>query len=98
EEQSLGMRRVVEKLDLKRALSDEATLAKLKVAGFRGQNPLTKFLFFRLVLPFVGLALGLVYIFLLNGLSEQPPIIKIFVCVLLAYAGFYAPVLYVSNR
>jgi tight adherence protein C len=25
------------------------------MAGFRGQNPLTRFLFFRLVLPFVGL-------------------------------------------
>ena len=98
EEQSLGMKSIVERLDLKRALADENTIAKLKVAGFRGQNPLTKFLFFRLVLPFVGFALGLVYIFLLGGLPEQPPFVKLFVCILLAYAGFYAPVLYVSNR
>ncbi|MEO3386600.1 type II secretion system F family protein [Mesorhizobium sp. CAU 1741] len=98
EEQSVGMRRVVDRLDLKRALADEATVAKLKVAGFRGQNPLTRFLFFRLVLPFVGFALGLVYIVFLNGLAEQPWAIKLFVCVVLAYAGFYAPVLYVSNR
>ncbi len=98
EEQSVGMRRIVDRLDLRTALADEKTIASLKVAGFRGQNPLTKFLFFRLVLPFVGLALGIVYIFVLGGLPEQPLFMKLFVCVLLAYGGFYAPVLYVSNR
>jgi len=98
EEQSHGMKRIVERLDLKRALADEATLSKLKMAGFRGQNPLTKFLFFRLVLPVVGLALGVFYIFVLGVLPDQPVFIKVFICVLLAYAGFYAPVLYISNR
>lgn len=98
EEQSVGMRNIVERLDLKRALADEGTMAKLKVAGFRGQNPLTKFLFFRLVLPFVGFAIGAVYVFVLGGLPDQPPLIKLIVCIFFAYAGFYAPVLYVSNR
>ncbi|MBN9274108.1 MAG: type II secretion system F family protein, partial [Mesorhizobium sp.] len=98
EQQSIGMRNIVERLDLRRALADEATLQKLKVAGFRGQNPLTRFLFFRLVLPFVGFALAAVYMFLLGGLPDQPSFIKLFVCVLVAYAGFYAPVLYINNR
>src|SRR5690606_6248965 len=98
EEQSTGMRNIVERLDLKRALADENTVAKLRVAGFRGQNPLTRFLFFRLVLPFAGLAIGVIYIFVLGALPDQPPFIKLFVCILLAYAGFYAPVLYISNR
>ena len=98
EEQSVGMRNIVDRLDLRRALVDENTLNKLKVAGFRGQNPLTKFLFFRLVLPFVFLAAALVYLFLLGGLPEQPVFIKLFVAVVVGYAGFYAPVLYVSNR
>ena len=98
EEQSIGMRNIVDRLDLRRALADEKTVANLKVAGFRGQNPLTKFLFFRLVLPIAGFALGLVYVFLLGGLPEQPFFVKLFVCILLAYAGFYAPVLYVTNR
>lgn len=98
EEHSVGMRNIVERLDLKRALADANTLNKLKVAGFRGQNPLTKFLFFRLVLPFVGFALAAVYIYVLGGLPDQPPFMKVFVCVLGAYAGFYAPVLYISNR
>ena len=98
EEQSVGMRRIVDRLDLRTALADEKTVASLKVAGFRGQNPLTKFLFFRLVLPFAGLGLGVFYIFVLGGLPEQPLFMKLFVCVLLAYGGFYAPVLYVTNR
>ncbi|NGO52020.1 type II secretion system F family protein [Allomesorhizobium camelthorni] len=98
EEQSIGMRNIVEKLDLRRALVDEKTLNALKVAGFRGQNPLTKFLFFRLVLPFVGFALAAVYLFLLGGLPDQPPLIRFFVCIVVAYGGFYAPNLYVSNR
>jgi tight adherence protein C len=98
EEQSIGMRNIVEKLDLKRALVDENTLNKLKVAGFRGQNPLTRFLFFRLVLPFVGFVLAAIYIFVLGALPDQPPFVKLFVCILVAYAGFYAPVLYVNNR
>ena len=98
EVQSVGMRNIVERLDLKRALADENTLNQLKVAGFRGQNPLTKFLFFRLVLPFVGVALAGIYVFLLGGLAEQPPFMKLFACIAGAYAGFYAPILYVSNR
>lgn len=98
EEQSLGMRAIVDRLDLKRALADENTIAKLKVAGFRGQNPLTRFLFFRLVLPFVFLGGAAAYVFLLGGLPEQPLIIKGFVCIVAAYGGFYAPVLYVNNR
>jgi tight adherence protein C len=97
EEQSAGMLSVVERLDLRRALVDESTVAKMKMAGFRGQNPLTRFLFFRLVLPFVFFGGAVVYLFVLGGLPQQPFFIKIFVCVVFAYAGFYAPVLYVSN-
>ncbi|MGD9914198.1 MAG: type II secretion system F family protein [Rhizobiaceae bacterium] len=98
EEQSIGMRNIVERLDLRRALADEATLAKLKMAGFRGQNPLTRFLFFRLVLPFVFFGAALVYLFILGGLPEQPTLVRLFVAIVAGYAGFYAPVLYVSNR
>lgn len=98
EQQSIGMRNIVERLDLRRALVDEGTLNKLKVAGFRGQNPLTRFLFFRLALPFVGLVLGLVYVLVLGGIADKPVFVKIFVCIVLAYAGFYAPVIYITNR
>ncbi|MGE0282061.1 MAG: type II secretion system F family protein [Rhizobiaceae bacterium] len=98
EEQSLGMKNIVERLDLRRALADENTLAKLRMAGFRGQNPLTRFLFFRLVLPFVFLGLALVYVFVLGNFADKPVLVRGFICVAAAYAGFYAPILYVNNR
>ena len=98
EEQSVGMRSIVDRLDLKRALADENTVNALKVAGFRGQNPLTRFLFFRLVLPFVAFGGAAIYLFALGGMPDKPFFIKIFVCIVVAYGGFYAPVLYVSNR
>jgi tight adherence protein C len=98
EEESLGMRNIVDRLDLRRALADEKTLTKLRNAGFRGQNPLTRFLFFRLVLPFVFFALAVFYLFALGGLPEQTTVIRLFVCIVVAYGGFYAPLLYVSNR
>ncbi|MGB3502639.1 MAG: type II secretion system F family protein [Mesorhizobium sp.] len=98
ETESHGMRNIVERLDLRRALADEKTVAQLRMAGFRGNNPLTQFLFFRLVLPFVGLALSGAYVFLLGGLPDKSNMMKIFVCIIVGYAGFYAPVLYVSNK
>ncbi len=97
-EEESRVRSIVERLDLRRALADENTVSKLRNAGFRGQNPMTKFLFFRLVLPFVGFALAAIYLFALGGLLDQTPMIRIFVCVVVAYGGFYAPLLYVSNR
>ncbi|UUP17904.1 type II secretion system F family protein [Nitratireductor thuwali] len=98
EQESGRIRSIVDSLDLKRALADEQTVAKLRMAGFRGQNPLTKLLFFRLVLPFVGFGLAAFYIFALGALADKPFFMKVFVCILAAYAGFYAPVMYVSNR
>ena len=73
-------------------------MQKLKMAGFRGQNPLTRFLFFRPVLPFAGFAVAIFYVFVVGTLSEQPLIVRLFVCIVGAYVGFYIPVLYVSNR
>ena len=98
EEELIGMRNIVDRLDLRRALVDEGTLTKLRTAGFRGQNPLTKFLFFRLVLPFIGFALAAVYLFVMGAMPDQPLFVKVVVCIFAAYGGFYLPVLYVSNR
>jgi len=37
-------------------------------------------------------------VLVLGGLAEKPFFVKVFACVAGAYAGFYLPVLYVSNR
>ncbi|QKV19466.1 type II secretion system F family protein [Oricola thermophila] len=93
-----GVRRIVERLDLKTALADQSTIDKMRAAGFRGQQPLNVFLFLRLVLPLVFFVAALAYVFGLHALAEQPTAIRILACVGFAYVGFYAPNIYVSNK
>lgn len=96
-EPTRAVRGIVDKFNLRRALVDESTIARLRVAGYRGQAPLFAFLFARLVLPLVLFAAAFVYLFFL-GEFNQPAMFKIVVAILIAYIGFYAPNLYVSNR
>ena len=89
---------VVDRLNLRKALADDKTVANLRVAGFRGQRPLTLFLFARAVLPLVFLAVALVYVFGVGLLVKQPIMLRVGACIGFAYLGFYAPVMFVSNR
>ncbi len=95
-EPKVYMQRVVDRFNLRKALADENTVAKLRMAGFRGQAPLVVFLFARVTLPLLFFAVALFYIFVLTELN-QPTAIKLAICIGVAYAGFYAPNLYVSN-
>jgi len=97
EHRSAGMSRIVERLDLRRLLVDEATVAKLREAGFRGQDPLTRFLFFRLTLPIIGLAVAIGLVFGLDVAPTENLLWKGVICIVGAYVGFYTPVLYVTN-
>jgi tight adherence protein C len=95
--QDTGLRGLVEKLNLRKALADDNTRKKLMVAGMRGPKPLNVFLFARFVLPFVTFGLALFYIFGLGGLIEQPTTVRVFVAIAGAYVGFYLPIIYVGN-
>lgn len=90
------MQRVVDRFNLRKALADEKTVAKLRMAGFRGQAPLVVFLFARVTLPLAFFALAVFYMLVVAKL-DQPFMIKALIAVAAAYAGFYAPNLYVSN-
>ena len=93
-----SLRDIVERLNLRTALADAGTVAKLRSGGFRSQNALNMFLFARFVLPFVFLALALAYLIGLHGLADKPFTVRFLVCVGAAYGGFYAPILFVTNR
>ena len=93
-----GVLAIVEGLDLKKALADENTMNNLRMAGFRGQNPLYMFLFLRFVLPFIAFIGAIIYVFVLGNMPEHSTMMKVFVCVCVAYGGFYAPNLYITNR
>src|SRR5690606_13178171 len=71
--------------------------AQLRNAGFRSESAMTRFLFLRFVLPFLFAGLVFVWIYFGGGLASQPTLFKVIACIFGAYAGFYAPVLYVSN-
>jgi tight adherence protein C len=90
------MRRIVDRFNLRKALADDKTLAKLRMAGLRGQAPLVVFLFARVTLPLFFAALAFFYVFVVAKL-EQAMMIKVLIVIVAAYVGFYAPNLYVSN-
>ncbi|WP_171904840.1 type II secretion system F family protein [Hoeflea olei] len=93
-----SVRGIVEQLNLKAALADDATVAKLRAAGYRTQNALNMFLLARFVLPFVFLLGSVVYVFLLDHLTDKPFTVRMLACIVAAYAGFYTPNLFVSNQ
>ncbi|MBO0904315.1 type II secretion system F family protein [Jiella sonneratiae] len=88
---------VVEQLNLRKALVDDKTVANLRAAGYRGQRPLTMFLFARVTIPLVLLAVASFYIFGFGLLATWPAAARILVLLLVAYFGFYVPVILVNN-
>ena len=90
------MQRVVDRFNLRKALADDKTVNRLRMAGFRGQAPLVVFLFLRVTLPLLFFVLALFYMLVIAEL-DQPMMIKLLIALVAAYAGFYAPNLYVSN-
>ncbi|AXS39090.1 type II secretion system F family protein [Breoghania sp. L-A4] len=92
-----NLRSVVDRLNLKNALADESTMAKLRVAGLRGQQALYMYLFARLVVPIILFGAALMYFFVLVN-TEHPTGIKLSASLVVAMIGFYLPNLYVKNR
>jgi tight adherence protein C len=90
------MRNIVDRFNLRKALADEKTVARLRMAGFRGQAPLVVFLFARVTLPLLLFIVSLFYMIFIMELN-QPTQIKLLIAMAVAYLGFYAPNLYVSN-
>lgn len=93
-----SVRQIVEKFNLRQALVDDGTIAKLRAAGFRSQNALNMFLVARFVLPFIFLALAAVWIFVLGNLAEKAFLVRLLITIVAGYVGFYLPNIYVSNR
>lgn len=93
-----SVRRIVERFNLREALVDENTVNRLKAAGYRSQNALNIFLAARFILPFVLLVLAGIWVFVLGNLADKPFFIRLLVVLVVAYGGFYAPNIFVSNQ
>ena len=89
-------KRVVDRLQLSRLLEDSNLTDKLAQAGYRGPSAVSRFYFFRFLLPFVMSAAAAIYVYVINGV-HAPPMTKFAICVGALVAGYYAPNLYISN-
>src|SRR5690242_7297976 len=90
------MQTVVEQFNLSKWVGQEAAREKLMQAGYRGQGPYVAFLFFRMVVPLVMLVGSLIYVFGILNLN-QPPSIKIGLCLLATWLGMHLPFLFLKN-
>jgi tight adherence protein C len=93
-----SVRQIVEKFNLREALVDENTMNKLRAAGYRSENALNMFLVARFLLPFAFFALAIFWVFGLDHLVDKPTPIRFLLTLCVAYAGFYAPNIFISNR
>ena len=91
------MQRVVEQFNLSKWLAQEAARDKLIQAGYRGQAPYIAFLFFRMIAPVAAILIASFYLFVVVELN-QPPMVKIGLCLAAAYGGMQAPFLFLKNR
>ena len=89
-------KKIVDMLDLQKALEDPNVTKKLVQAGLRGPKPVSMFYFFRFSLPFVFGAGAFAYLWFVNdhNLNLQLKIAAIMAAVA---AGFYGPNVYVEN-
>jgi tight adherence protein C len=90
------MRQIVDRFNLQKALADDKTVNKLRMAGLRGQAPLVVFLFARLTIPLVLFGLSAFYLFAVAQI-DQPVYVKLLISLGFVAVGFYGPNLYISN-
>jgi tight adherence protein C len=88
--------KIVDDFNLGKWLAQEAARDKLIMAGYRGQAPYVTFLFFRLVTPVLLFIAAIVYVFLISHMQKSVPV-KIGICIVAAYLGLQAPMLFLKN-
>jgi len=91
------MKNFVDRFNLKEMLSDETTVERLRMAGYRGSAPLYYFLTARIALPGVIFLFAIVYAFLVLP-GTIPAISKVCFCIAIAGLGAFVPNLYLKNK
>src|SRR5882757_1306223 len=88
--------KVVEDFNLSKWVAQESAREKLIMAGYRGQAPYITFLFFRAVMPIVMFLGAILYVFVITHM-EKSLSVKLGICVVAAYLGLQAPMLFLKN-
>lgn len=90
------MRSFVERLDLMRGDVAKETSAKLARAGLRTKDAMVAYIFFKLALPFISGAVGLIVI---NILAPETVVYiqRIMLALIVAISAFFLPDMYINN-
>jgi tight adherence protein C len=91
------MQSVVDQFNLNKWVGQETARAMLVQAGYRGQAPYVTYLFFRMLMPALLLVFTALYVFVILDL-DQPPLIKVAICLAATYLGMHVPSLFLKNR
>jgi tight adherence protein C len=91
------MQSIVDQFNLTKWVGQETARAMLVQAGYRGQAPYVTYLFFRMLMPAVMLVFSAFYIFVILDL-DQPPMVKVALCLAATYGGMQVPSLFLKNR
>lgn len=91
------MKSVVERFSLQKLFADEGTVEALARAGYRGQGPLTTYLFLRFVTPFAVFLLAFIYMSA-TVLADRPLWMNAIYALFIGLIGAYLPVLLLKNR
>jgi tight adherence protein C len=91
------MTNVVERFSLQKVFADEKTIEALAMAGYRGQGPLTTYLFLRFVTPFVVFVLAFAYMSF-TIFADRPLWMNAIYAIFVGLLGAYLPVLLLKNR
>ena len=91
------MKNIVDRFNLTQWLGSNKAKSQMAMAGYRGAQAETGFLFFRLVTPIVFAAVGGFYIFVVLDL-DYAVTTKVGALFAFAYAGLKAPEFYIRNK
>jgi tight adherence protein C len=97
QDQVAYMKNVVDRLNLSSWLGTDTAKMRLAMAGYRGRQAETAFLFFRLVAPIVMFIIAMFYAFVVIG-DKYALITRIGGVVLALYLGVKAPEIFLSNQ
>jgi tight adherence protein C len=88
---------IVDRFNLARHAEDGAIVQKLRMAGYRGNAPVTTFLAVRLIAPIVLFATCFAYTLLVLK-SAVPLAMVIAIAAAVGSLGYFAPAIFISNR
>ncbi len=91
------MLELVERYALQQYFDANEIRLRLRMAGLRGESPYITFLFFKAIGPIIGFFLTFGFLYISKFAAAWSPMMKLGVSLGMAYIGFMAPNIFVTN-